>query len=148
MENNKQKTKANVELINRHINEYYDELNDDMTVTIFNLRDRSLAVSAIRAKWLMYFFKEKENLKRLKEAKSKATTMLLDKYNKDPNKRSVINKKLEDEINANEPKMVKLNDRINDNKEIVQFLEFTTNILNDYGFTVKNAIDALKLEQV
>jgi hypothetical protein len=147
MEENKQKNKADVQLINKPINEYYSELSDDMNVTIFNLRDRSLSVSAIRAKWLMYFFKEKENMKRLTDAKSKAVGILLEKYNKDPSKRSIINKKLEDEINTENPQMVRLNQKIVDTKEVVQFLEFSINIMNDYGFTVKNAIDALKLEQ-
>lgn len=148
MENIKIKTKADVSLQNKDINEYYTELNDDLTVNIFNLRERSLSISAIRSKWIMYLFKERENLKRLKDAKSKAVEKLVETMNKEPSTRTIINRKLEDDINKSNPKIVKVNNKIEEVKEVVQFLEMSTNVLNDYGFTVKNAIDALKLEQV
>jgi hypothetical protein len=141
------KIKADVELQNSNINKYYTELHQDMNVTILNIRDRSLSVSSIRSKWLMYLFKEKENLKRLKDAKSNKMKIMMDTLNKDPNHRTIINKKLEDKINT-EDVMIKINNAIETTKEVVQFLEFATNILNDYGFTVKNALDCLKLEQI
>lgn len=149
MENTKPiKTKADVTLMNKSINEYYQELNNDLTINLLNLRERSLSISAIRAKWIMYLFKEKENLKRYKKKKSEITAKLIEVMNKDPNKRSIINRKMEDEINSKNPSMIKLNNTIEELQEIIQFLELSTNVLNDYGFTVKNTIDTLKLEQV
>lgn len=148
MEIEHSKTKADVELRNNSINEYYEEMNTDMTVTHFNIKERSLTVSAIRCKWLMYLTKEKENLKRLKNAKTDNMKKLLDQANKDTTRKSKINRILEDEINTENSNMIKLNVTIENTKETVQFLEFATNIFNDYGFTIKNAIDCFKLEQM
>ena len=139
---------AIVELKNRGLNEYYAELDDDITVDIFNLKDKSLSVSAIRSKWLIYLFKERENLKRLKDGKAKNMTILVEAMNKDPEKRSILSKKMEDDINETNPTMKKVTKKLEDTKEIVQFLEMATNILNDFGFTTSNAIKALQLEQV
>jgi len=142
------KLKAEVELKNTHINEYYEELSSDLTVTIYNIREKALSVSAIRSKWLMYLFKEREQLKRMKDVKSIAMKKYLDVANRDPARRSSINKKLEDEINETNEKMVALNRKIEQTKEVVQFIEYGTNILNDFGWVIKNTIEAVKLEQV
>ena len=142
------KLKADVSLQNNSINEYYDEMSNDLIVNIFNIKERSLALSAIRSKWLMYLFKEKENLKRLKTAKTNNMKKLLEQANNDLTRKSIVNRKLEDEINAENTNMLKLNSTIEITSEVVQFLEISTNIFNDFGFTIKNALECFKLEQM
>ena len=56
---------------NQILSNYIRELNDDVKLTVSNLREKSLLCSSIWAKWISYLFLERDNLKRIAEAKQK-----------------------------------------------------------------------------
>jgi len=133
-------------LKNQLLNKYYKELDDDVLLSIANLQDKNLRCSATRGKWLMYLTKEKENKKRLKKAKEELKTSLLNKQESDSNK-SILQQKNEDNLLKNNEKLIKLNNAIEQLDEVIIFLEYAWNILNDFGYNIKNVIDMVKMEQ-
>jgi hypothetical protein len=128
---------------NEDLNNYTKELNEDMKITKMNIHEKSLMVSSLRVKWLNYYFKEKENFQRIKKAKD---TILKSKIGNNNN--SILKMKSEDIISENDERIKKLNilyDRVKTN---IDFLERAMNILNDFGFSIKNCIDLFKLEKL
>ncbi len=130
---------------NQDLNDYNRELNDDMKVTKMNIREKSLMVSSLRVKWLNYYFKEKENLQRIKKAKDK---IIKSKIGNNNLSNSVLKMKSEDVLSGNDEQVKKLNEMSERVKTNIEFLERAMNILNDFGFSIKNAIDILKLERM
>jgi hypothetical protein len=129
---------------NPDMNKYILELRDDLSLTQMNIKEKSLMVSAIRTKWLNYYFLEKDNLKRIK---SKRESIIKSKLGTSANK-SILPMKNTDSIYQEDEtikKLDKMSERVRNN---IDFLERAMNILNDFPFTIKNSIDLLKLERM
>jgi hypothetical protein len=129
---------------NPDMNKYILELRDDLSLTQMNIKEKSLMVSAIRTKWLNYYFLEKDNLKRIK---SKRESIIKSKLGTSANK-SILPMKNTDSICQEDEtikKLDKMSERVRNN---IDFLERAMNILNDFPFTIKNSIDLLKLERM
>lgn len=140
MENFQTKLKENDEL-----NKYIAELNDDLNLSVMNLKEKSLMISTIRSKWLAYLFKEKENLSRIKDAKGKIITS---KLNDKSNNGSVLRLKNEDAITKNDETIQKLNKMLKITESNIDFIERAMNILNDFVWQIKNSVEILKLTTV
>ena len=129
---------------NPDMNRYILELRDDLTLTHSNLKEKSLTVSAIRTKWLNYYFLEKSNLKRIKAKKDE---ILKAKLGSGVQK-SILPMKNADKISQEDENIRKLDAMNEIVKNNIDFLERAMNILNDFPFTIKNSIDILKLERM
>jgi len=130
--------------ITKQIRILFEEAKKDLYVTETNIREKSLCTSSLRLKWTMIMLKEQANLNKIKEQK-----------------KLYINKKKEQLINMPEyvhksaiqidrelgesDRVKKINNLINENQTLIAFLQQITNIFQDFGFTVKNSIDSLKL---
>jgi len=129
---------------NPDMNRYILELRDDLTLTQMNLKEKSLSVSAIRTKWLNYYFLEKSNLKRIKAKKDE---ILKSKLSAGVGK-SVLPLKNMDKVSQEDENIRKLDIMNEAVKSNIDFLERAMNILNDFPFAIKNSIDILKLERM
>lgn len=129
---------------NPDMNKYILELRDDLTLTQMNLKEKSLTVSAIRTKWLNYYYLEKSNLKRIKAKKDE---IIKSKLGAGVGK-SVLQMKNVDKISQEDETLRKLDAMNEIVKTNIDFLEHAMNILNDFPFTIKNSIDLLKLERM
>lgn len=129
---------------NPDMNSYMEELKDDMKISKANILEKSMMVGSLRTKWLNYYFKEKDNLRRIKAAKEKIIRSKVDLKISD----SLLRMKNEDKIARDDPNVAKLNRMYDTVRDNIEFLEKAMNILNDFGFTVKNAIDVIKLERL
>ena len=137
-----------LEFDNEMIAKLGKELMEDMQVNLMNVRDKSMTVSSIRAKWVMKYFKEKEIVRKLKDAKS----TLLQKgveglQTTDTQFRNMSKIRLEEKISKESDKIKKVNEMLSKQNEVVQFMEYALNVVSDFNFTVKHALDAIKLEQ-
>lgn len=121
---------------------YIKELNSDVKLTEFNLREKSLLCSSIWAKWISYLFLEKENLQRIIDAKQK---ILKSKTASSKVQDSILKMKSEDRIAENDENIKKLNLLFKNTQDCIDYIERALNILNSFGFNIKNSIDALKL---
>ncbi len=126
------------------LSNYIKELNKDVQVTDFNLKEKSLTSSAIWAKWLSYLFLEKENLQRIIDAKQKILTKKMSSQTE--NSKSILRLKSIDKISENDETVKKLNTMFKNTQDCIDFIEKALNILNSFNFNIKNAIDSLKLQ--
>lgn len=129
---------------NSQLNKYIRELKEDLKITLSNIREKSMTVSEIRAKWLNYYHVEKENLERIKRAKEK---ILKQKMGEVKNKDSVLRLKSEESIAKNDETVQKLNKLAENTKSTINYLEYAQNILNDFGWNIRNSIEILKMER-
>lgn len=130
---------------NQELNSLIKEFNEDVELNIHNIRDKSFLVSTIRAKWLARYFKEKENLERIKKAKSK---ILQKKISESNTQESVLRLKTETAIAQNDETIQKLNAMAKITQDNIEFIERGFSILDNLGFGIKNIIEILKLQSV
>lgn len=127
---------------NKELKKYIDELNSDVSLSIHNLREKSLMCSALWAKWLSYLFHEKENLDRIIDTKQK---ILKKKALESKISDSVLRIKNEDKIAENDLNIQKLNQLQKITKDNIDFIERALTILSNFGFSIKNTTEIMKL---
>ena len=124
---------------------YKKEFNEDVDISVSNIREKSMLVSSIRSKWLMYLFKEKENLDKICQKRKQILDEKLKESGKDV---SMIRIKKE-ELAAKSSAAIKMLDEYEKNtRTCIDYIEYCMNILNDFNFQIKNAVDLLKLERL
>lgn len=144
MEENIKKKDKEIQIRNNQIlSNYIKELNSDVKLNEFNLREKSLLCSSIWAKWISYLFLEKENLQRILDAKQK---ILKKKTASSKSQDSILKMKSEEKISENDETIKKLNALFKNTQDNIDYIERALNILNSFGFNIKNAIDSLKLQ--
>lgn len=129
---------------NDELNRYIDEFNNDIKLSLANIREKALMVSSIRGKWLSYLFKERENLARLKDLKALALKKKMEESKND----SVLKLKTEEAIVKNDETMQKLAKLEKITNSNLDYIERALSILQDFGFSIKNTIEVLKLEKM
>ena len=141
--NNKEENK-NIEIkSNQILSNYIKEFNQDIKLSISNLREKSLTCSSIWAKWISYLFLEKENLQRILDAKQK---ILQNKAAKSKTQDSILKMKSEEKLVENDENIKKLNVLFKNTQDCIDYIERALNILNSFGFNIKNVIETLKLQ--
>ena len=128
---------------NQILSNYIKEFNQDVKLNISNLREKSLLCSSIWGKWISYLFLERDNLQRILDAKQK---ILKNKSNNIKMQDSLLKMKSEDKILSNDENIAKLNVLQKNTQSCIDYIEHTLNVLNSFGFNIKNALEALKLE--
>ena len=129
---------------NPDMNRYISELREDLNLTQTNLKEKSLCVSAIRTKWLNYYFLEKSNLKRIKAKKDEVIRAKLGSGVQ----KSALPFKSTDKLSQEDETVKKLDYLAERVKTNIDFLERAMNILNDFPFAIKNSVEILKLERL
>ena len=122
------------------LEEYQKELEKDVELNIQNIKDKGLMISSIRAKWIRYFYKEKEFLDKLKYAKNTHSRKLANNINKQAKSKFPT-------LNINEdPQLLKINSAIKQTEYCIDFIDKAFNIFETFNFQIKNVIDLIKLE--
>ena len=128
---------------NADLQKYIKELEDDVKLTEYNLREKSLLCSSNWAKWLSYLFLEKENMQRIANAKQK---ILKKKTAAVKSADSVLRMKSEEKISENDETVKKLNLLSKQTQDKIDYIERALNILQNFGYQIKNVHDVLKLQ--
>ena len=128
---------------NQILTNYIEEFNKDVKLTISNLREKSLLCSSIWGKWISYLFLEKENLQRILDAKQK---VLKNKASSIKMQDSLLKMKSEEKMSENDENIKKLNILQKNTQDCIDYIEHSLNVLSSFGFNIKNALEALKLE--
>lgn len=140
----KQKKSRNLEVkTNLVLANYIKELSEDVKLTEYNLREKSLTCSSIWAKWLSYLYLEKENLQRIADAKKK---VLSKKMSSSKVTDSVLRMKSEDKIAEGDDTMKKLAALSKQTQDSIDFIERALGILANFGFSIKNVTEVFKLQ--
>ena len=128
---------------NVDLQRYIKELEDDVKLTEYNLREKSLLCSSNWAKWLSYLFLEKENMQRIADAKQK---ILKKKSATVKSTDSVLRMKSEEKISENDETVRKLNLLSKQTQDKIDYIERALNILQNFGYQIRNVHDVLKLQ--
>ena len=126
--------------LNSRLDKYIKEFDDDVTLTISNIKEKSMMISSYQSKWIRYYFQEKALNQKLKDAKIEYTKQHANKVTFKPTQSTLI---------AQEPDqgLVKLNQEIKNSELCIEFMEKCMDVLDKINFQVKNVIDIIKLEQ-
>lgn len=123
------------------LDKYREELTRDTELTIRNLREKSLSLSALEAKWVGYYMVEKKQLKRLQE--------LRQQYMSEKAAKEMANKDAFGRIKASaapDEKLKKLDTLKTDLELCIEFIHEAMGIMHNMSFNVKNSIEIFKLE--
>lgn len=140
----KPKKSRNLEIkTNPVLANYIKELSEDVKLTEYNLREKSLTCSSIWAKWLSYLHLEKENLQRISDAKKK---ILAKKMASTKTTDSILKIKSEDKIIESDETMKKLAVLSKQTQDSIDYIERALGILANFGFNIKNVTEVFKLQ--
>ena len=127
---------------NEILDGYIKEFADDVRLTSVNLREKALMCSSIWAKWLSYLYKEKENMQRISETRQKVMKKKMQDVKFGD---SVLRLKSEDKIAESDETIQKLRALEKRTQANIDYIERALNVLQNFGFSIKNSIDAFKL---
>lgn len=127
---------------NQVLSKYIEELANDLKLDEFNLREKSLMCSSIWSKWLSYLYLEKNNLERIQKAKQK---ILQKKAGEIKVTDSLLRSKAEEKLADNDETIKKLNVLGKNTQTNIDYIERALGILQNFGFSIKNTIEILKL---
>lgn len=127
--------------LNSRLEKYIKEFDDDVQLTISNIKEKSLMVSSYQSKWIRYYFQEKNLCQKLKDAKLEYTKQHAGKLSFKPTQTTMP------QIQEQDQNIVKLNNEIKNSDLCIEFIEKSMAVLEKMNFQVKNVIDIIKLEQ-
>ena len=128
---------------NPQLNLYHKELEKDVEINLANIREKSMLVSSIRAKWLGHYAKEKENLDRIKRNKTK----LMAAKTASAGPQSILRLKSDAILTEGDERLKRLEELRKITEANIDYIEHVFNILDGFGFQIKNTIELLKLER-
>ena len=128
---------------NPQLDLYQKELEKDVELNLANIREKSMFVSSIRAKWLGHYAKEKENLERIKRNKTK----LMAVKTASAGQQSILRLKSDAILTEGDEKIKRLEELRKITEANIDYIEHVFNILDGFGFQIKNTIELLKLER-
>lgn len=127
--------------LNSRLEKYIKEFDEDVQLTISNIKEKSLMVSSYQSKWIRYYFQEKHLSQKLKDAKLEYTKQHANKLSFKPTQTTIP------QIQEQDQNIVKLNNEIKNSELCIEFIEKSMAVLEKMNFQVKNVIDIIKLEQ-
>ena len=127
--------------LNSRLEKYIKEFDEDVQLTISNIKEKSLMVSSYQSKWIRYYFQEKHLNQKLKAAKLEYTKQHANKLSFKPTQTVMP------QIQEQDQNIVKLNTEIKNSELCIEFIEKSMAVLEKMNFQVKNVIDIIKLEQ-
>lgn len=137
------------------LEEYMKEFEEDMKLNDGNIHEKTLLRSSIAAKWCRFGYEEerykKKILESLDELKEKVSQKLYEKK-----KTEIINQTMKDNmIKIEVEKLIKstsqyqkISEDLKMQDEIIRFIMEAKQIISQFGFDLKNAIEILKLENI
>jgi len=127
------------------ITKYNEEINEDVKMSEFNLKDKQMMLPGIKHKWVARLINHKRELAKLKSLKITAKEKIMAKYSTEASvhlSRPVIDKKTE-----SHDVIKKINKNIKEEELTIVYLEKVEAIFRGMSFDIKNLIDIMKLEE-
>jgi hypothetical protein len=130
------------DLLDERMKKLNSEAQEDFQLDDYTLKEKSLASPNIKIKWTRILMEEQRLLKVMEEKRDEYKRSILDtKFDV-----NVAQFKKEIAIDGDEG-MVKFKAAIENQKDVIRFVEGILKIAQGFGFDLKNAIDIVKLEQ-
>jgi hypothetical protein len=133
--------KENRKYLPDKILKYHDIIQELLKLDDFNLKDKALASSSIHHTLLTSLYSEQEVLNRLELKLEQKEEEYIKKHGLENKPKYKSNKVIE-----NEKELIKLRRSIDNQSKVVRYLNESVKIMSQYGFSVKNAVEMVKLE--
>ena len=126
------------------LQQYINELEDDVRLDELNLKDAALTLPGKKAKWVSRLMLEKSNLLELSKKKDKTIATVIEEIKKEsPIKLTYPSLKDAAERHS---KIIELSQEIKEKESVVEFLERVDKTIHSIGFDIKNLIELIKME--
>jgi hypothetical protein len=122
------------------LKKYSDAAQSDLLMNDLNLYEKALVSPAIHHGYINSLFTERRTLKQMQAKRDAAIEAYVAKYGKDDRQSFITRDK------AEKSEVIKQQDRaIEDQREIIKYLEEVCKIMSSFNFSVKNAVDMQKM---
>jgi predicted transcriptional regulator len=126
------------------LNKYRSELEEELDLSDFNLKDVQMRMPGIKHKWVARLIDQKIELNKLKKLKAEAVETVSDKLRKD---NPVILSDAALAKQAEKHELVqKINDKIEETEVLIEYLEKVEKVCTSTSYDIKNLVDIKKLE--
>jgi hypothetical protein len=130
--------------IDEILDRYSDELKPEISLNKLNLGDHQTKLPSLKHKWAGRYINHKRNLIKLKVQKKSLYTDLIEEYIE--NSPVKININIAEKAVHNNPSILKINNKIEEEELILEYLDKIQNIVNNIQWDIKNLIELEKLE--
>lgn len=128
------------------LDQYIDEIEKDLQINEFNLKDSSMMVPARKHYWVSKLIRHKRNLLSLRQQRDVIKKEVVKKILEESPVR--VTMPIAEKASYKHDKMVEVSQKISDEELIVEFLEKTEKTFSSVGFDIKNIIEIMKMEQL
>jgi len=124
--------------------DYIKELESDTKVDELNLKEKALYLPGIKAKWVSRLINHKNNLHRLEKQKPKILSNCIEKVKSEaPIK---LHNAVAKEKAETMEELYDINNKISEEKNVIEFLEKVEKIFSSMSFDISNIIKIVQLE--
>ena len=128
------------------LEQYISEIEKDLQINEFNLKESSMKTPARKHYWVSKLINHKKNLNKLrKERDNLKKAVVRQIIEESPIKVTVPTA---EKASYNHEKMIELSDKIKNEELLIEFLEKTEKTFSAVGFDIKNIIEIMKMEQL
>lgn len=126
------------------IEEYILELEKDVKLDQFNVRDYQMKLPAFKHKWVGRLMRHKFEIVKLRREKDEIKKKVITKLQQ--NSTYKLSKPVAAKASENHESIVTIVHKINELNVVVEFLEKAERILASMTYDIKNLIEIMKLE--
>lgn len=126
------------------LEKYQLELKEDIKIDELNMKDRSMAITMIKHKWVGYLMRHKIDLKKLENGRELMVNTISEQLLEKPDlqlSHAAIRRKAE-----SHETIVKVDEQIEGYKVIIEYLEKIEKVVNGMTWDLKNIIELVKME--
>ena len=141
------------DVLPKKLDNYMKEFEQDVSLSEMNIRDKTFLRASLAAKWCRYEYEEKRFKEKIfaviEELKSKEAAKLFEKKKNallGQNSNEFLLKAEVDKIIKKSSAYQSLKESIDEQEDVLRFIAECKQIISQFGFDIKNAIDLLKLE--
>ena len=126
------------------MDQYIDEIEKDLQINEFNLKDSSMKTPARKHYWVSKLIRHKRNLLSLRQQRDIIKKDVVQKIiTESPVKVTVP---VAEKASYRHDKMVEISQKINEEELIIEFLEKTEKVFSSITYDVSNIIKVIQLE--
>lgn len=128
------------------LDQYIDEIEKDLQINEFNLKDSSMKTPARKHYWVSKLIRHKKNLITLRQERDLIKKDVVKKIIEESPVKVTI--PVAEKASYRHEKMLEMSEKINNEELIIEFLEKTEKTFSAVGFDIKNIIEIMKMEQL
>ena len=119
---------------------YSEAITESLKLNDMNISDKSMVAPSIHHGFINCLFSERRILTKLKEKKEEAEEIYISRYGQTGEPKY----KTQNEVSKVDG-IVKLEKAIKEQQEVVRYLEDICRIMSTFNFSIKNAVELMKL---